>query len=488
MIEVIYNGETKRPENIGHTSQGTLKNIRQIGKISGRTKIYVEDSTMGFLQSRMRKDEPPVMALLGNEVAEEETTSLFVTGAVLASKIEVHAGKLEFAADAFTDIYDEAAAYFAKSTILGWFLPAYDMIAAYADKLGETSRLFLAEDPTEQEELFYLREQKRMTKMEGYYIYYQNNVQMKEYMQQVREAEEEAEEAKRNAKQEKRTDRGGAADKQAEWDTASDRRTGWNTARDKKAGWGVADKQTDKGKMPVSELVKNNRRREGKAYEKREVFVDDYEEEQADASVFEGEQPRLTTFLYAVSTVLAIVVLVVGITMIGNYERMYEMQDTIETIAGSIVNGIAPTDGAGGTGQATGMRGEQTENASGPEQETEAAAGDEKAAAVTDNGGEAATTQAAAQNAGASTQGADGVQAQDGQQDTRTALEAAMASGVVTADASGTLYYTVQRGDTLLSISRAFYGTEEYAAQILAANLGLTQNELTIGQKIILPQ
>lgn len=460
MIEVIYNGETKRPENIGQTSQGTLKNIRQIGKISGRTKIYVEDSTMGFLQSRMRKDEPPVMALLGNEVAEEEATSLFVTGAVLASKIEVHAGKLEFAADAFTDIYDEAAAYFAKSTILGWFLPAYDMIAVYADKLGEASRLFLLEDPTEQEELFYLREQKRLTKVEGYYVYYQNNVQMKEYMQQVREAEEEAD---RNMAPDKRTDR----------NTEPEKRTGRSMVRDKRPGL---------NEPPVPEPAKNIRKRQASESKKQEEFVDDYEEGQTEPFLFTDEQPRLTTFLYAVSTVLAIVVLVVGITMIGNYERMYEMQDTIETIAGSIVNGIAQTEQTAGPGQETENAGEQADYAPETEQQTETAAEDEKGAALTDDGGEAAET--SAQNAGAFAQAGSGVQ----QPDTQTALEAALASGVVTTDASGTLYYTVQKGDTLLSISRAFYGTEAYVAQILAANLGLTQNELAIGQKIVLPQ
>lgn len=449
MIEVIYNGETKRPENIGHTSQGTLKNIRQIGKISGRTKIYVEDSTMGFLQSRMRKDEPPVMALLGNEVTEEETTSLFVTGAVLAAKIEVHAGKLDIASDAFTEIYDEAAAYFAKSTILGWFLPAYDMIAAYADVLGETSRLFLLEDPTEEEELFYLREQKRMAKVEGYYIYYQNNVQMKEYMQQVREAEEEAEEAAKNT----------APDKRADRDTELEKRTGRNMVRDK-----------------ISEP------------QKREEFVDDYEEEQAETFLLTDEQPRLTTFLYAVSTVLAIVVLVVGITMIGNYERMYEMQDTIETIAGSIVNGIAPTDGTGGSEQGTEMPGKQAENGPDSEQETETTAGEKKEAALTDNDGEAASTEASAQNTETSVQAGNSVQTQNGQSDARSALQEALTSGVVTTDASGALFYTVQKGDTLLSISRAFYGTEAYVTQILAANTGLTQNELAVGQKIILPQ
>lgn len=471
MIEVIYNSETERPENIGHTSQGTLKNIRQIGKISGRTKIYVEDSTMRFLQSRMRKEEPPVMALLGNEVTEEETTSLFVTGAVLAAKIKVHAGKLEFAPDAFTDIYDEAAAYFAKSTILGWFLPAYDMIAVYADKLGETSRLFLLEDPTEKEELFYLREQKRMTKVEGYYIYYQNNAQMKEYMQQVREAEEEAD---RNTEPEKRVGRNAEPGKRTGWNLAADKRTAWNP---------VSDKRTGQNEPPAPESGKNGQKRKASELKKREEFVDDYEEELPETPLFAGEQPRLTAFLYAVSTVLAIVVLVVGITMIGNYERMYEMQDTIETIADSIVNGIVQTEETDDSGQAAEQAGEQTGNAYDVTQQTEITSGDGENAAFTDTGSESAPTQ----NPETAVQTQSNVQTSDGQQDARLALEEAMASGAVTTDASGALVYTVQKGDTLLSISRRFYGTETYAEQILAANTGLAQNELVVGQKLILP-
>lgn len=469
MIEVIYSSETKRPEDFGHTSQGTLKNIRQIGKSSGRTKIYVEDSTMGFLQSRMRRDEPPVMALLGNEVTGEETVSLFITGAVQASKIEVNGGKLEFAPDAFTDIYDEAAAYFGKSTILGWFLPAYDMIAAYARVLGETTRLFLLEDPTQEEEWFYLREQERLTRVEGYYVYYQDNVQMQEYMRQAREAEEEA---RRNIATDKRRGRKAEPDSRESRNAVVDKETDRGMTAGKRKGWNAEPENKESRK---AEPDKKTGEKEPPA-------------EWEEASLLSDEQPRLTTFLYAASTVLAIVVLVVGITMISNYERMYEMQETIETIAGSIVNGVAQTEQTAGSGQQPSPAGEQTTDGQGTEPEntdTSDSAGTEDEGAAQAGNGVQTVSDAQAESG---TQIESGTQAEAAAGNGGSLLDAAIASGVVEADGAGILYYTVQKGDTLLSISRALYGTEEQAAQILAANPGLAQNELAVGQKLLLPQ
>jgi nucleoid-associated protein YgaU len=49
------------------------------------------------------------------------------------------------------------------------------------------------------------------------------------------------------------------------------------------------------------------------------------------------------------------------------------------------------------------------------------------------------------------------------------------------------LYYIVQQGDTLASISRKMYTTDQYTAQIAKANELENENEIYIGQKILSP-
>jgi nucleoid-associated protein YgaU len=49
------------------------------------------------------------------------------------------------------------------------------------------------------------------------------------------------------------------------------------------------------------------------------------------------------------------------------------------------------------------------------------------------------------------------------------------------------LYYIVQQGDTLASISRKMYTTDQYTAQIAKANELENENEIYIGQKILIP-
>lgn len=49
------------------------------------------------------------------------------------------------------------------------------------------------------------------------------------------------------------------------------------------------------------------------------------------------------------------------------------------------------------------------------------------------------------------------------------------------------LYYTVQKGDTLAAISRRMYTTSKYASQIAKANNLANEDEIFIGQKILIP-
>ncbi len=406
MIEVIYSGETRKPKTQAEETLAALKNIRQIGNIVGNTKIYVEDCVMNFLNRQMQKSDPGIVALLGKESKMDGSTYLFVNGALLPEGIFVKGESLEFAPQAFPRLYEDAESYFPEAALLGWYLPAYDMIGKYGATLGQNCRLFLLEDPTESEEIFYLWEQSRLIKQSGYYIYYQRNEEMKNYMQNCKEKTEEDKIVRKT--------------------------------------WTVENRTKDRPKE--------------KNLEKEEDFVDDYVENEIADSFLKMPSSKLTTFLYGASTVLAIVVLVIGITLINNYEKMYEMQEAIEAIATSL-SGDGDKQEAGQTTDGQQPKGEQGQESAGT--------GDTPI--NTDTPKPAATENA-------------------GQSENAAPQSAGRPADTVPAEGSATAQmYTIQQGDTLAGICRKIYQNTDKIDEILQLNQGLDANELIVGEKIILP-
>ncbi len=439
MIEVIYSGETRKPKTQAEETLAALKNIRQIGNAGGNTRIYVEDRVMSFLNRQMQKKDPLVAALLGRESVMDDITYLFVDGALLAEGITVKGETLEFAPQAFPKLYEEIETFFPERVLLGWYLPAYGMIGKYAGTLGQNSRLFLLEDPTESEELFYLWQQNHLVKQGGYYVYYQKNEEMKAYMQSCREKLQEE-----------------PARKQV--------------------------RQTD----PV--MPKSG---EKQPKEQREDFIDDYQETDLSMKLFSNPPSRLTVFLYASSTVLAIVVLVIGITLINNYEKMYQMQEAIETIASTIQN--KPAQGSGEEKADAGNENGAQDGAQGNAQD---GAQDGSVQDSVQDGSVQGSAQDGVQDGGTQ----DSAQGSVQENSVRREGEAVQNTGQEQQDGSsqnggaspaqGSLtgqLYTIQQGDTLASISRKLYQTTDKIDAIKQLNQGLDENELIVGEKIILP-
>ena len=61
------------------------KNVRQIGVVKGKTKVYIEDYITTFMkQISTRDDKPKALILYGDKQVENSETLLFVNGAILA--------------------------------------------------------------------------------------------------------------------------------------------------------------------------------------------------------------------------------------------------------------------------------------------------------------------------------------------------------------------------------------------------------------------
>ena len=98
------------------------KNVRQIGNVSDNPKIYVEDYVDTYLnQLREKAKEQPIGVILAGEVLElEDEKAVFVSGAVQMQELSEKDGKLEIGQDGMKHMMEEAAQYFPESHIVGW--------------------------------------------------------------------------------------------------------------------------------------------------------------------------------------------------------------------------------------------------------------------------------------------------------------------------------------------------------------------------------
>ena len=193
MIETIYSNESGDNNQTARV-QSTFKmpkNIRQIGKSNATKKIYVEDYVMTFIKQLTGEDYSRCKAavLVGQYVKLENCRSIFIFGAVEVEGIDI-SNEIVFSNDTWTTIYENIKKYFTEAEIVGWFLggPGYmledkDKIQkAHIDNFAGQDKTMLTFDNLEKEESFLFYENNRLVKLEGYYIYYEKNEEMQNYM------------------------------------------------------------------------------------------------------------------------------------------------------------------------------------------------------------------------------------------------------------------------------------------------------------------
>lgn len=177
-------------------------------------------------------------------------------------------------------------------------------------------------------------------------------------------------------------------------------------------------------------------------------------------------QRRAGSLMYAVSACLVLVMIVMGVAMVNNFDRMKSVQTTLDSLTGETAGaGAAQTQET--SGAVTAVTGE--------EQTGEEDAAAEDAGSDTDTAGEA-DGQAQESDAQGSDEAAGDAQETSGE----PAEEASSENG-----SSGV--YIVEKGDTLAIISRKMYGDISHVEAICKMN-GITDGNLIyVGQKLLLP-
>ncbi len=275
MIEVVYNEKKKATSEQGACLK-IPKNIRQIGQIDDSKKVYMEDYVITYVHQLGDYCQSMQQAgvFLGHTYEMDGKQYIFINGAVKIDDIET-ADSCRFDDFTWSNIYENINKYFDSFEIVGWFIVNQELddidwkavTKTHLDHFAGNHKIFVKANSNERDLQIYAYDNNRMQNLNGYYIYYEKNQEMQNYM--IDEF-----------------------------------------------------KQKEPVKENIIENVEDNATRHF-----REIIQERKET---------TEQSKLMVFMYTSSIILIIVVFVIGITLLNNFDKMKSMEQTLANITDSI--------------------------------------------------------------------------------------------------------------------------------------------------------
>lgn len=194
--------EQQTKNNSGQQTRILPKNFRQIGE-PGTKKIYMEDYVYTYLNKLAQPGNLYARGaiLFGKMYKTAVGNCLFISGAAACQHFELDLEDAVFTEENWSEIYRIRDKFFPEMDIVGWFLSRMGFSIELNDKIirthmdnfsGENKVLYMI-DALENEDAFYQFENYSLRKQKGYYIYYEANKEMKNYMLAEGEMETEPE-------------------------------------------------------------------------------------------------------------------------------------------------------------------------------------------------------------------------------------------------------------------------------------------------------
>lgn len=404
--------ENRRTNEKAEDTATFPRNFRQIGTPEGEKHIFIEDYVYTYLHPAfLGMNERRVCILVGRTETHGKNTNIYVNGAFELPEIAYCGTAPVFQEKIRTEICTLIKRYFDGSTLLGWFYDEKGTAPCLTPELerimknffGGNNRLLLLSDSLEKEETLYIYEEGAVHKKEGYYIYYERNQAMQEYMI-------------------------------------------------------VSRKDTPQ---------------EVKPEEVRDEALKNYRELVLNRPKKNFQLPAFHSLVYGSGLLVVIAIIVVGISMFNNYEKMKKLETAVSVMEQK--NDSSGTDPALDTETQTKL---VIEDLAGQVEPTEK--GNAENLQVADN--TAAPDNMAAPD---STAVQDSTAAPD-----NTSDQAASASTQPQSEAEIILqqgYYIVQPGDSMISISKKIYQDASHVADLCAANGIENVDNIKVGEKLILP-
>jgi len=173
-------------------------NIKQIGSIGDGLRIYMEDYVCTFLQQYAESAgfEERIAFLVGKEMVIDNQDFLFISGAIYGRYAEKYEGHLRFTEKSVDYAEEMLDDFFPGAEIVGWMQsqPSYGTYlnqyygAYHLRQFRKAHQVMFVVDPLERTNAFYAANPEavtpadRMAEIPGYFIYYEKNKNMHEYM------------------------------------------------------------------------------------------------------------------------------------------------------------------------------------------------------------------------------------------------------------------------------------------------------------------
>lgn len=163
-------------------------NIRQIGEISDRSRIYIEDYVLTYIRKVFQdKQDSSIVVLIGCEGKDAAAGNLFLYGAV---EIPVDPESADMQEEQWDMLFHLIAEYFPYGRIMGWGCGVgiwnsevdYRVRKMQEEQFTEDGRVLFFADLSEREEKVFVYGDHAFEELSGYFVYYERNPQMQEYM------------------------------------------------------------------------------------------------------------------------------------------------------------------------------------------------------------------------------------------------------------------------------------------------------------------
>ena len=371
------------------------KNVRQIGNVSDEPKIYVEDYVDTYLNQLKdkAKDEPVGIALAGEILVLEGQPVVYISGAFRLAEVEGRGKEISLKEETVKQMETDRKKYFPETEIVGWGLIEDGKPMGRSREVGRIHSKYFSKDQS----VFIWKDS-----LDGEEVFYAFK-----YGELMQMGGHYVFYEKNPAMQ------------------------NYMISTRKKIGVTPSEVVEDRAAKDFRSVVR----------------------ERMDAKS-DRQNSRL---IYITSALLVVVVLVIGVSTMNNYDKMEAVQSSLESLSQSVNSPESQTETV-------------TEDEGDDEEEGAAA----KAQVET---GETESVQEASGDTASDSSG-------EGDTDDTGAVMTADPSEI---DLDEDDYYVVQKGDTLDTISMKVYGDAAHVDAICRMN-GLSDGNLIyIGQKLLLP-
>lgn len=172
------------------------KNFRQIGTPQGYQKVYFEDYVYTYLHPIIESaEETRICILVGTVKKDNNCHYIFVNGAMELPDINFAGVIPIFSEKTRETICALIQKNFEGSYLVGWYLDvkgnppklSLELERIHRNFFGGRDKVLLLSDSLNREEKIFACDGNAIWQEEGYYIYYEKNIKMQEYMIRSRE-------------------------------------------------------------------------------------------------------------------------------------------------------------------------------------------------------------------------------------------------------------------------------------------------------------